>query len=52
MGVTPTLGLFSRVLLIVFMFAGKLGAMTLALALAETASGDDVQRPLGNVLIG
>lgn len=52
MGVTPQLSLFSRMLIMVLMFAGKLGAMTLAFALVERVEPLAVQRPVDNVFIG
>ncbi len=52
MGITPQLTAFSHILLIILMFAGKLGAMTLALALAERVDPVVSSRPAGNVLIG
>ena len=52
MGITPTLGVISKLLIIVLMFAGKLGAMTLAFALAERVESIPLQRPVGTVIIG
>lgn len=52
MGITPSLCILSKVLICVLMFAGKLGAMTLAFALAERVESVPLQRPVGTVIIG
>ncbi len=52
MGVTPTLSVFSKIMLMLLMFAGRLGGLTFILSLAEKRSHPPVERPLGKVLIG
>lgn len=52
MGVTPTLSHISRIILMVLMFAGRLGGLTFILSLAEKRSHPPVERPAGKVLIG
>lgn len=52
MGVTPTLGLASHLVLIFLMYAGRIGGMTLALALAEKRNHVPLERPVEKILIG
>jgi len=52
MGLTPYFSLASRIILMVLMFAGRLGGLTFILSLAEKRSHPPVERPSGKVLIG
>ena len=52
MGLTPSFTLASRIILMVLMFAGRLGGLTFILSLAEKRSHPLVERPSGKVLIG
>lgn len=52
MGATPNLSVISRIVLMILMFAGRLGGLTFILSLAEKRSHPPVERPLGKVLIG
>lgn len=52
MGLTPDFSAVSRVILMVLMFAGRLGGLTFILSLAEKRSHPPVERPSGKVLIG
>lgn len=53
-GLTPALSLPSRLILILTMFVGRLGPLTLALALAgrQTGSKDKLRYPEANIMIG
>ncbi len=52
MGVTPTLGVASKLLIIFLMYAGRLGGMSLFLALARSQSHAPTERPVEKILIG
>lgn len=52
MNLTPTLGIVSRVILILLMYAGRVGILTLALALSEKRTTEEVRKPLDTLLIG
>jgi trk system potassium uptake protein TrkH len=52
MGLTPSFTLASRIILMILMFAGRLGGLTFILSLAEKRSHPLVERPSGKVLIG
>lgn len=51
-GITPLLSLASKYLLCLTMYFGRLGGLTLLLALAERHSGIEVKRPYEKILIG
>ena len=51
-GITPTLTPISQLTLIVLMFAGRLGVMTLAIAFGDRGSPPPLRRPKGRILIG
>lgn len=52
MSLTPSLGIVSRYIIILLMFGGRAGAMTLALVLAERRRNVESKYPLGKILIG
>lgn len=52
MGITPHLTVTSKLLIIVTMFIGRLGPMTIALALGEKKKKARVQYPKEDILIG
>lgn len=52
MSLTPTLSVASKCILIVLMYAGRVGILTLALALGERKKTIGTKRPLDNLLIG
>lgn len=52
MGITTSLSLGSRIVLMMLMFAGRLGGLTFILSLAEKRSHPHVERPTGKILIG
>lgn len=52
MSVTPSLSLASRIVLMVLMFAGRVGGLTLMLVLAEKRTVVSIDRPSEKILIG
>lgn len=52
MGITPYLSVTSKLMIIVTMFVGRLGPMTIALALGEKKKKARVQYPKEDILIG
>lgn len=52
MGITPSLGIVSKILLMLLMFGGRVGGLSLALVLAERRTNVPVDRPVEKILIG
>ncbi len=52
MDVTPTLGAASKLILIILMYTGRLGGLSLFLALGEKTEAAALERPTENILIG
>jgi len=52
LGITPILGVASRIILMILMFAGRVGILTLALAVGEKRSAAKIRKPVDNLLIG
>lgn len=52
LGVTAQLGITSRIILILLMYAGRVGILTLALALGEKRTATEVRKPVDTLLIG
>ncbi len=52
LGITPTLSLASQYLLILLMFAGRLGGLTFTLIFARKQPEPPIDRPVGKLLIG
>ncbi len=52
MSLTPTLGIVSKILIILLMYAGRVGILTLALALGETKTAAEIRKPVDSLLIG
>ncbi len=52
MGITPALGTISRLLLILFMFSGRIGGFSLMLVLGELDKQPPMKRPKEKILIG
>lgn len=52
MNLTPTLCLWSKMILILLMYAGRLGGLSLFLALAESGERQVLTRPTEDILIG
>ena len=51
-GITPDLTAFSKVLLALLMFSGRVGAFSLLSAIAEKRENPPVKRPDGKIFIG
>lgn len=52
MGITPTLGIASRVIIILLMYAGRIGGLTFVLLFSERRTEPPVDRPNGKILLG
>lgn len=52
MGITPSLGTLSRILLIIFMFSGRIGGFSLMLVFGELDKRPPMKRPKEKILIG
>ncbi|MBO2527436.1 MAG: Trk family potassium uptake protein [Clostridiales bacterium] len=52
LGITPTLSAASRVILILLMYAGRIGVLTFILVFSERRTEPPVDRPNGKLLIG
>jgi len=52
LGVTPDLGVISRLLIIITMFIGRLGPMTFALAFGGTNEIEKISFPKENIIVG
>ena len=52
MSVTPRLTAASRIVIIIIMHAGRVGILTLALALGEKRTADEIRKPVDTLLIG
>ena len=51
-GITPSLCTASRIIIMLMMFTGRIGGMSLAIALAEKRTPVPVQRPTEKIMIG
>ena len=51
LNVTPLLSIGSKIILILLMYLGRVGILTLSLALITKRSTADVRRPIDNTLI-
>lgn len=51
-GITPTLSSFSHIILILLMFAGRIGGLTIIVAFAERREHAKLTRPTEKILIG
>ena len=51
-GITPTLTYLSKLILVVLMYTGRLGGMSLFLALADVRENSLLERPTEKILIG
>ena len=51
-GITTSLGSISKIIIILLMFAGRVGGLTLALVLAEKKTNVILDRPVEKILIG
>ncbi len=52
MGITPDLGLFSHIILILLMFFGRVGGLTLVYAAVNVNKSDVSQRPVEKISVG
>ena len=52
MGITPQLSAASRLILILLMYAGRLGGLTFVLLFSQRRSDPPLDRPAGKILIG
>lgn len=52
LGITPTLSVAGQVILILLMYAGRIGALTFVLLFSERRAEPPVDRPTGKLLIG
>lgn len=52
LSLTPMLSIASKIILILLMFTGRVGILTIALAVARKQTNADVRKPLDNLLIG
>jgi len=52
MGITSSLSVFSRIILILLMYSGRLGGLSLALALMQKKNNIPLDRPVGRIMIG
>ncbi len=52
MGFTPTLSIASKIVLILLMYMGRVGILTLGFALGKHRSEPEVRRPIDNFFIG
>ncbi|MCJ8342117.1 MAG: TrkH family potassium uptake protein [Cetobacterium sp.] len=52
LGITAKLSIFSKILIIITMFIGRLGPLTFALALGENKIKENVKYPKENILVG
>jgi len=52
MGLTPELSPIGRMLIIITMFIGRLGPLTLGFAITKKQTKEAYKRPKGNMMIG
>ncbi len=52
LSLTPTLSTASKIILILMMYAGRVGILTVALAFAEKKDLSEVKKPVENILVG
>lgn len=52
LNLTPHLGIASKIVLILMMYAGRVGILTLALAFGEKRTTSEVRKPVDSLLIG
>lgn len=51
-GITPNLGVFSRIILIVLMYGGRIGGLSILLVFAEKKKEAPLKRPSEKIMIG
>jgi trk system potassium uptake protein TrkH len=51
-GITTTLAPFSKIAIILLMYAGRIGSLTVFLAVAKTSLGAKLRDPVGKIILG
>lgn len=51
-GITPTLGVLSKLVIVLLMYVGRLGGLSIFLALSEGSEQAELRRPTEKILIG
>ena len=51
-GVTPFLGTVGKVILTLFMFAGRIGGLSIAVTLSGEQNPSLVRHPVGRIMVG
>lgn len=52
LGITPSLGLFSKIIIILLMYGGKVGVLSIAAVIAEIKEPAPLSRPYEKIIIG
>lgn len=52
MNLTPSLGAFSKIIIILLMYTGRIGGLSMVMVLAEKKERVPLERPIGKILIG
>ena len=52
LGITPTLSAASKYILMLLMYAGRVGILTIGLAVAEKKETAEIKKPVDTLLIG
>ncbi len=52
LSVTPTLSVASKIVVILLMYIGRVGVLTLIYALAERNENNEIRKPIGNIMVG
>ena len=52
MGITPTLCMVSKIILILLMYVGRVGGFSFVLIFATEKANPDMERPVEKVLVG
>ena len=52
MGLTPYLNSFGKIVLMILMFIGRVGALTVLLSFGQHDKESNIRYPKGNILIG
>lgn len=51
-GITPTLSLLSRIAVIILMYAGRVGSLTVFMAVTRSNNSGKLRNPVGKVIVG
>ncbi len=52
LSVTPTLSIASKIVIMLLMYVGRIGVLTLIYALAERNDNNEIRKPIGNLMVG